>query len=259
MPKRHLRRLSKMITKDVIRELKSSRTHEFSRSLPGRKKVYVWPPDLKRDEDQDESVADFKVRLNVLAMKADGMFSIDGLAGDEDGEPCIWITLSWSRDPTSYRALYHELVGVIRHELEHLSTISPFMMMGPDQADLYGEELPVSGKILHIINRRRRLFGVKDHPRALWASEELARAARATSDMSDYIMSYDEIDPFCRGFYMQACSSRRPYDEVVSDYLDFFRKDGQITEQGARIAHEWLILWAKDIFPKIKLSLKAPP
>jgi len=259
MPRRHLKRLSKMIARDVISAIKVSRTPEFTQRLPGRRKVYIWPPELTRDPECDESIIDFKVRLNVLAMKTPDRFCIDGLAGDEDGEPCIWITLTLANERRHYQEIYYELLGVIRHELEHLATTSPFMMMGPNQIETYGDNLPSSGKILHVINRRRKLFGVKDHPRRFWASEENAQTDSMNTDMSAYIRSYDEIDPFCRGFYMQACASRRPYDEVVSEYFDFFVKSGQMTEQSARLGIEWLIAWGKDIFPKIKLRNKAPP
>jgi len=149
--------------------------------------------------------------------------------------------------------IYHELLGVVRHELEHLSGAGPLAMMGPDQRKLYGERLPQSGKILHDLNRRRRLFGHSAHPHELWGIEELERSDAASGgDTLSYMTSYDELGPFSVGFYTQARSARIPYEQVVKQYIDYFHESGQLSDAGAAQALEWFMTWGNDKFPKIR-------
>ncbi len=257
MGNRHLKNISKAITRDIFKVLKSVDKVTYRRKLPGRGKIYAWPQELSHDPD--EIPEGFIVRLKIIEDDS-ASYSIEGLAGDDEGDPCIWLTISRTPgDVRIYRDLHHELLGVVRHELEHLTCSGTLMLLGPCQEEVYGELLPHAGKIMHIINRRRRLFGLKDHPRHLWGLEELERSNNSIHSMADYVKSYDELDAFSRGFYAQACAARQCYDVVARNYLLNFVKNGQMTLRDVDDVLDWIIIWGKDKFPKIRLSCDADP
>lgn len=254
MNRGHLHRLSRQITRDVLKVIKRPYKNKSNRQLPGRNKVYIWTPNTSADV---VSTACFAVKLKLLDDKS-MTYSIDAQAGDQDDESYIWLTISLAKgEKAIISTLYHELLGVIRHELEHLSGSGQLAMKGPVQKKFYGDELPNTGKILHDINRRRKLFGSTDHPHSLWGNEEIARSkASASGDTLSYMTSYDELGPFAIGFYTQARSEKIPYEDVVWQYIVYFKQAGQLTQAEAATAFEWFMKWGSDKFPKMKVRAR---
>ena len=255
MKRRRLHQLSRQITRDVLKVLKGPYKHKSNRQLPGRNKVYIWPFAGAAGSRQDESISCFAVKLKLLD-DVPMTYSIDAQAGDEDDETYVWLTISLAREEKAILStLYHELLGVIRHELEHISGSGLLAMSGPAQKKLYGNEMLDSGKILHDINRRRKLFGSAAQTHSQWGDEEVSRAnAAANGSTLFYMTSYDELGPFAIGFYTQARSERVQYQDVVWDYIVYFQKTGKLTHDEALKAFEWFMVWGCDKFPKIKMS-----
>jgi hypothetical protein len=255
MSRNGLNTISKSIARDVFKIILSSDKTRQRKKLPGRMSVYIWDPSFKRDPENDPSDAGFIVRVDINR-KDCSTPSIDAEAGEEDGEALIKLNIHL--DPTGRRQMneiYHELVGVVRHELEHLSQLGPLSMAGPEQQKLYGSTLPQTGKILHDINRRRVLFGgPMDATHEQWGLlEENIRNAADMGCFKSYVMCYDEMSAFVAGFMMQSRSSHTHFDTIASDYLDFFVGQKRITMEQRNEVLRWLVTWALDRYPNVKL------
>ena len=219
--------------------------------------LYIWDEGIARDPFNDMDVAGFIVRLRVI--QEDGAEpSIDAEAGEEDGDVIIWINITFDASNKRHlSSLYHELRGVLRHEIEHISELGPLTMVGPYQNEVYGENLPSSGKILHAINRRMKLFGTKGMSKSEWAALEVARADRAKEGkFLEYVTSFDELGPFVVGFMTQARSSRSYFDDVVLQYLNNFVERGSMSDLERDEAVRWLHTWALDKYPRVRLRQK---
>lgn len=255
MPRGRLNSISKSIARDVFRVILGSDKARQRKKLPGRMSVYVWDPCFKRDPENDVEDTGFIVKIDITRKQCD-LPSIDADAGEDDGDAVIRLNIHM--DPTGKKQLneiYHELVGVIRHELEHLSQIGPLSLVGPAQRDLYGPELPQSGKILHDINRRRVLFGTDlDVTRDQWGMlESVLSAASGAGCFKSYMTCYDELSAFVAGFMMQARTSRTAFDVVSTDYLDYFVAQKRLTIEQRDEILLWLVTWARDRYPNVKL------
>lgn len=257
MSRGRLNVMARAITQDVFAVITHVDKPRYKRKLPGRKMIYVWGDDIKRDPEHDEDVPGFIVRLSVYRKECD-FPSIDAEAGEDMGDVVVWLNIHY--DPTQrghLEQLYYELRGVIRHELEHLSQIGPLTMMGPAQKEAYGEDIPASGKMLHDINRRRSLFGESTASREGWGRAEsmYAKMSQLGSFLA-YVTEYDELGPFVVGFVTQSKASRTPFDDVAAEYLDNFVLHKKLSAEDRDIALKWMILWATDRFPRVVLSGK---
>lgn len=255
MSRSRLEPMARLITRDIFKAL-TAKKKNFRKKLPGRKMLYVWDESIKRDPFNDTDTPGFIVRLRVDLDKNPEP-SIDAEAGEEDGDVTIWINIC--HDPTNKRhlaTLYHELRGVVRHELEHLSETGPLTMVGPYQMEVYGENLPTSGKILHTINRRLKLFGNPGLKKADWAELEIKRSdVSKTGSFLEYVTSFDELGPFVAGFMTQAKSSRSNFDEIALRYLENFVSRGSMTPAARDEAMSWLLVWVRDKYPGVRLSV----
>lgn len=221
--------------------------------------VYLWGDHIKRDPFNDVDIPGFIVKLEILDRPGESP-SIDAEAGEEDGDVVVWIKIYTDlSDLTKREKLYYELRGVIRHELEHLTDIGPLTMMGPLQNEVYGDDMPTSGKLLHDINRRKKVFADSNASKAAWAVDEKSRSAASTlGDFLSYVTSYDELGPFVVGFMTQAKASRVDFKEVATDYLDSFVSMKRISESEKEEIMKWLMTWAFERFPNYKIR-KSPP
>lgn len=253
MSRSRLEPLARLITRDVFRELKA-RKRNFKKKLPGRKMLYIWDEQIGRDPFNDTDAPGFIVRLKVDIEDCVEP-SIDAEAGEDDSDVTIWINIT--HDTTNKRhleTLYHELRGVVRHELEHLSEAGPLTMVGPYQPEVFGEALPTSGKILHSINRRLKIFGKPEATRSDWAEQELRRSDAAKSGrFLEYVTCFDELGPFVAGFMTQARSSRTNFDDIAHKYLQSFVERGSMSAEDRDEAMTWLVTWVKDKYPGVRL------
>lgn len=257
MPRGRLHSITRTVTRDVfnvILQVSKSRTR---RRLPGRRSIYIWDETFKRDPDADSDVPGFIVRLEVISKECEHP-SIDAEAGEEDGDVTIWLNVHLDhRRPEQRNELYQELVGVVRHELEHLSMIGPLTMPGPDQKFFYGEDIPPTGKVLHDINRRRKLFGGSGFDHRSWAIIERDIAQKSAGGcFKSYIMSWDELGPFVVGFMTQAKASKLPFETIAREYLDYFVCQKRLSLADRDHILEWLTAWARDKYPNNKLVEK---
>jgi len=253
MSRSRLEPLARLITRDIFKALKS-RKRNFRKKLPGRKMLYIWDDQIRRDPFNDTDALGFIVKLRVdIDVCAEP--SIDAEAGEEDSDVTIWINVT--HDPENklhLETLYHELRGVVRHELEHLSEAGPLTMVGPYQTEVFGEVLPTSGKILHTINRRLKVFGKPGTTRLDWSEQEIKRSEAARRGrFLEYVTCFDELGPFVAGFMTQAKSSRTNFDDIAIKYLQSFVERGSMSSEDRDEAMTWLITWAEDKYPGVRL------
>jgi len=252
MSRGRLHAITKTVTKDVFDVILQTKKARTRRRLPGRKSIYIWDETFKRDEEADPDVPGFIVRLEILSKECDHP-SIDAEAGEEDGDVIIWLNVHLDhRNPGHRHELYQELVGVVRHELEHLSMIGPLTMPGPAQKFFYGEDIPPTGKVLHDINRRRKLFGSSGFDHKSWAIIEKSICEKSASGcFKSYMMSYDELGPFVVGFMTQAKATKMPFKKIASEYLNYFVGQKRLTPADKDHILDWLMSWAQDKYPRI--------
>ena len=257
MSRSRLHAITRSVTRDVFGLVLKTDKPRTRKKLPGRKSIYVWDETFKRDVEGDPDVPGFIVRVEVFCKDCEHP-SIDAEAGEEDGDVIIWLNIHHNPNNMNHRSeLYHELADVVRHELEHLSEIGPLMMQGPAQRVRYGHDLPTSGKILHDINRRRKLFGQHGFNHDSWAIVERDISDKASSGcFKSYMMSYDELGPFVVGFMTQARVSHLSFEQIASEYLDYFVTQKRITNDDKHHVLDWLMTWASDKYPHVKLSEK---
>ena len=78
--------------------------------------------------------------------------------------------------------------------------------------------------------------------------DTIRKKIRNNPDMGyKYLILPDEIDANIHGLYARAKTTKKPYQTVVEDYLDFFVKQGDITEKQKDIVYK---AW-KERIPKI--------
>jgi hypothetical protein len=257
MSRGRLHSITKTVTKDVFDVILKCEKPRTRRRLPGRKSIYIWDESFKRDVDADPDVPGFIVRLEVLSKECEHP-SIDAEAGEEDGDVIIWLNVHFDHRNLAHRnELYQELVGVVRHEVEHLSMIGPLTMPGPAQKFYYGENIPTSGKVLHDINRRRKLFGKSGFDHKSWGIiEKDICEMSANGCFKSYIMSYDELGPFVVGFMTQARATRVSFETIASEYLDYFVGQKRLSQEDKAHILDWIMIWARDKYPNNKLVEK---
>jgi hypothetical protein len=162
------------------------------------------------DEDPDIISDDFEFDFYVQAVYTDDTYTVDGGANagydDEKDEitPLLSVRFEIPKD-IDWQTVSFDLKDVIRHELEHLTQ---------DGANLRpGKKIEDDEFIRDMIN-----------------ADLLPK--------SDYFKLEKEIDAMLQGLYLKAKKSRKPYLEVIDDYLD-----KQPISQEER--KEILDLWAK--------------
>jgi len=162
------------------------------------------------DEDPDVVSDDFEFDFVVQSQYTDDTYTVDGGANagyDEDGDeitPLLSISFEIPKNP-DWKTVVFDLKDVIRHELEHLT------QDGPNTRS--GKYLPDDSALRNMID-----------------SELLPKSA--------YFKLEKEVDAMLQGLYLKAKKSRKPYLEVIDDYLD----KQPITQEERK---DILDLWAK--------------
>jgi hypothetical protein len=162
------------------------------------------------DEDPDIISDDFEFDFYVQAVYTDDTYTVDGgaNAGYDDKKdeitPLLSVRFEIPKD-IDWQTVSFDLKDVIRHELEHLTQ---------DGANLRpGKKMEDDEFIRDMIN-----------------ADLLPK--------SDYFKLEKEIDAMLQGLYLKAKKSRKPYLEVIDDYLD----KQPITQEERK---DILDLWAK--------------
>ena len=144
-------------------------------------------PDEEHDIPSNEFYFDFEGNVEIT----DGEYFVDGGANtgfDNEGEeitPVLSIKFKIPKNP-DWQRVSMDIKDVVRHELEHLTQD--------------GDNLK-SGKFLDDDQTIRDLIDLDLLPKA------------------DYFRLPKEIDAMLQGLYFKAKKSKRPYREVIDDYL----------------------------------------
>jgi hypothetical protein len=162
------------------------------------------------DEEVDIISDDFEFDFVVQAVYTDDTYKVDGGANagfddkKEEIQPLLTVRFEIPKD-IDWQTVSFDLKDVIRHELEHLTQ---------DGANVRpGKKIEDDKFIRDMIN-----------------SDLLPKA--------DYFRLEKEIDAMLQGLYLKAKKSRKPYLEVIDDYLD----KQPITQEERK---DILDLWAK--------------
>lgn len=244
--------LTRQVTNDVLECIKHAKRQKFKRKLPGRKKIYIWSEHHKRDPDQDLEMPGFFVKLSVTQDERVKP-AVDAITHEEELEPIISLDVFYNPyDKKQIELLYYELFGTIRHEIEHLTDQGSLALPGPRLTRIVPPGYPASGKILHSLNRRRKLFSSSPNPGYDWDLDEVERYRKSIEeDFYSYITCFEELGPFVVGFYAQAKLTRQPFSKIVNDYMDYFVEQGCITIDKRDLAIDWINRWARDKYPKV--------
>jgi len=160
----------------------------------------VRPPEDEPDIESDMFEFDFR----VVADYTEDKYKVDGGANegiDDDGTeitPLLIVNFGIPKKP-KWSTVSMDLKDVVRHELEHL-TQSGDNVVGvvrdPDNPEL---------------NRPGKQMADDKFIRDMIDADMLPKA--------DYFKLEKEIDAMMQGLYFKAKKSRRPYKEVIDDYL----------------------------------------
>jgi hypothetical protein len=178
----------------------------------GRKVVDVLYVVGPAEEDPDIVSDDFEFDFSIQAVYTDDLYKVDGGANagydddDEEIQPLLSVRFDIPKD-IDWQTVSFDLKDVIRHELEHLTQ---------DGANVRpGKKIEDDKFIRDLIN-----------------ADLLPKAA--------YFQLEKEVDAMLQGIYLKAKKSRRPFIEVIDDYLD-----KQPINQEER--KEILNLWSKRV------------
>ena len=174
------------------------------------------------DEDPDIVSNDFEFDFNVQATYTDDIYKVDGGANagyDDEGDeitPLLTVRFEIPKD-IDWQRVSFDIKDVIRHELEHLTQ---------DGANLKGGTQSDDPKLV----RPSKYMEDDQFIRDMIDANLLPKAA--------YFKLEKEVDAMLQGLYFKAKKSRKPFLEVIDDYLD-----KQPLSQEER--KEILDLWAK--------------
>lgn len=240
MKRNKFRTLTKCITNDIIRSIKSNTKTKFTKTLPGRMRAYDWNAFINKKLDIPDDECIFIVKLRVARAECDEPILSASVGECSSGDVCMWIDIKF-HDKKQLVLVRNILRGVVRHEIEHL-TMSGMLSMG-----IYPNKHSCYRKSLHDINRRKKLFCNTSCSYDEWLNQETARSKLGRDgDIFSYLTCYEELSPLVVGFHEQAAKERKTFDIIASDYVYSFVKSNNLTETQAKIAIGWLKIWEKD-------------
>jgi hypothetical protein len=163
--------------------------------------MYAWKADYEGQPDELEYEEDYEVqdskghpfvfnlvaKLNVVPTE-DGIYRVDG--GVNDALEVPYFEIDFQVDPQDlpemWSTIYTDLIDVVRHELEHLTQAGTNVVPSKEMED-------------------------DQFIRDLIDMELLPKA--------DYFRLQKEIDAMLQGMYLKAKKTRKPFADVLNDYL----------------------------------------
>jgi len=156
------------------------------------------------DEDPDIISDDFEFDFAVQTTYTDDLYKVDGGANagfDDEGEeiqPLLAVKFHIPKNP-DWQKVSFDIKDVVRHELEHLTQ---------DGENVKGVVIdPKNPKL----NRPGKQMSDDQFIRNMIDIDLLSKA--------DYFKLEKEVDAMMQGLYFKAKKSKRPYREVIDDYL----------------------------------------
>jgi hypothetical protein len=135
-------------------------------------------------------------------------FIIDGHVDEDSATIYVEIAINPDKEPACYSSLSYELRDVVRHEIEHLT------QRGWNQ---------------NPAKKRRRNFAVRGK-------------IQASKEYHKYYTLADEVDANIHGLYNKAKSMKKPFKEVVMDFIKNRISKGIIPEDKADLVYR---IWKK--------------
>jgi hypothetical protein len=155
------------------------------------------------DEEHDIPSKDFYFDFVGKAEITDGEYEVDGGANagfDKDGNeitPLLSVKFKIPKNP-DWQKVSFDIKDVVRHELEHLTQDG---------------ENEKTGKYMEDDQMLRDLIDIDLLPKA------------------DYFRLPKEIDAMLQGLYFKAKKAKRPFKDVIDDYLNIFIDQETITQE----------------------------
>jgi len=150
---------------------------------------------------------DLLAKLDFKKTK-DRTYKVDGGANEGDDESEGFVALSFQVDPRELPRMWSTIAmdirDVLRHEIEHLTQGGWNVRQGKEMAD--------DSLIRDLINKYKTLAP------------------------KNYFMLDKEVDAMLQGMYFKAKKSRRPFIDIIEDYLD---KVGLDPEEKEEIKTRW--------------------
>ena len=160
----------------------------------------VRPPEDEPDIESDMFEFDFR----VVADYTEDKYKVDGGANegiDDDGNditPLLIVNFNIPKNP-KWSTISMDLKDVVRHELEHLT------QSGDNVVGVVRDPKPE-------LNRPGKQMADDKFIRDMIDADLLPKA--------DYFKLEKEIDAMMQGLYFKAKKSKRPFKDVIDDYLD---------------------------------------
>ena len=256
MARSKYRSLVRLVARDVMDALKESVNHRrFKRVLPGEREIYLWNKTWSGNPQRPETARGFYVTASFVRRRGRPS-EIEGYVHEDVlGNSHIGIRITHDpHDPRQRSEIYAELIGVVRHEIEHISDEGTLAAGGPFQ-DWCLPGLPNYSKIVHSLNLRRKLFCPDEVDDVAWAQSEAQALQESDSgDMYHYLTCYEELGPLVHGFYCEAKTRKIPIDQVISTYLSRMLSRDKLTYQEFCDVFEKMITWAKMNLPRAKMT-----
>ena len=251
MPRGKYRSLVRRVSKDIMHAVTDNAdVRRYKTILPAADHCYVWNRKWKTDPLKSKTAIGFDVNLKVKRRRGPNFVIYASVFEDETGNSHIDVVIE--HDPyekTHLTKMYYELVGTIRHEIEHISEEGQLAGLCPTQERLV-PHTPRKGKIVHTINRRAKLFGDLHKDLDTWGLEEERRLhAAIDGDMLAYLTCYEEVGPLTQGFYYEAKKRRIPTDEVINEYLTKLYNAKLLSDAEIDEAFNHLVAWTKLTLP----------
>jgi len=244
------RSLVRRVSRDIMHTiLDNADTRRFKTTLPAPGYYYLWDARCYNSTRVKTAVG-FDVSLKVVRTRGRRYDVFASVHSDENGNSHIEVAIH--HDPTRkahLSDLYPELCGSIRHELEHIADEGGLAGRAPKQR-AFVPHTPSSGKIVHTINKRAKLFSCDYRSLDEWGREEADRLTRSINgDLFSYLTCYEEVGPITQGIFYEAKKRRCTVDEVLIRYLDRLQAADMISDDEYDAAYDHLIAWTKLTLP----------
>jgi len=185
--------------------------------------MYAWKADYEGKPDKLEYEEDYNIedskgspfvfnlvaKLKVALTKR-GTYRVNGGINNDYKIP--YFEIDFQVDPRElpkmWSAIYMDLIDVVRHELEHLTqrgTNVKGVVTIDDPRAKNDPKLVRPGKQMDDDQLLRYLIKIKDLPKA------------------DYFRLEQEVDAMLQGMYLKAKKIRKPFADVLNNYLDMQR------------------------------------
>ena len=254
MPRGKYRSLVRLVSRNIMHNLVDSvDQRRFKTTLPAPGYYYLWDKVRGAKSRHPATAIGFDVNLKVVRRKRKGYDIFASVWADDTGNSHIEVEVHHNPKRKDHLTdLYYELCGSIRHEIEHISDEGALSGAAPNQQKLV-PHVPKTGKIVHTLNLRAKVFSNFYDSLDAWGLEEVDRLNRAIEgDIFSYLTCYEEVGPITQGIYYEAKKRRCTVDEILVRYLDHLQQADMLSDDEYDEAYNHLIAWIKLTLPRAR-------